>query len=109
MTNLANGYNYINFELLTLVVLGFYNRTTLSIQFLCHLVIWTQFQEQANEREQERDEFVREVEKLKKSLSDQEKKQAAENRLQREVRYNHRAIMIKYNDRAIYRNMTTGQ
>ncbi|XP_065929017.1 A-kinase anchor protein 9 isoform X17 [Magallana gigas] len=41
--------------------------------------------EQANEREQERDEFVREVEKLKKSLSDQEKKQAAENRLQREV------------------------
>lgn len=109
MTNLANGYNYINFELLTLVVLGFYNRTTLSIQFLRHLVIWTQFQEQANEREQERDEFVREVEKLKKSLSDQEKKQAAENRLQREVRYNHRAIMIKYNDRAIYRNMTTGQ
>lgn len=51
------------------------------------LVIWGQFQEQANEREQERDEFVREVEKLKKSLSDQEKKQAAENRLQREVRF----------------------
>nr|XP_022305127.1 A-kinase anchor protein 9-like isoform X11 [Crassostrea virginica] len=41
--------------------------------------------EQANEREQERDEFNREVQKLKKALSDQEKKQAAENRLQREV------------------------
>lgn len=47
--------------------------------------IWHQFQEQANEREQERDEFNREVQKLKKALSDQEKKQAAENRLQREV------------------------
>nr|XP_022305120.1 A-kinase anchor protein 9-like isoform X5 [Crassostrea virginica] len=42
-------------------------------------------EEQANEREQERDEFNREVQKLKKALSDQEKKQAAENRLQREV------------------------
>jgi hypothetical protein len=47
--------------------------------------IWCEFQEQANEREQERDEFLREVETLRRALSDREKKQAAENRLQREV------------------------
>ena len=57
----------------------------LVLQVSTKVAIWHQFQEQANEREQERDEFNREVQKLKKALSDQEKKQAAENRLQREV------------------------
>lgn len=58
----------------------------LVLQVSTKVAIWHQFQEQANEREQERDEFNREVQKLKKALSDQEKKQATENRLQREVR-----------------------
>lgn len=51
-------------------------------RFLIALVI----QEQANEREQEREDHQQEVKRLTKIIQEKEKRESAEGRLQREVR-----------------------
>lgn len=65
-------------------------------EILFYIVLCLVFQEQTIEREQEREEYQREVDRWKKVIQDKEKKEQQENRLQREVKYTQQMSLYMY-------------